>query len=123
MIRRMDADGRLLLTDISEPTFETPGVEYEDLMKQIHGRYPNGEFVLGVEVFREMYRAVGFGRAVAASQWPVFRQLLGAGYWVFAKIRYWTAINRVKRRIQNNNSMCDSTCEITSSSDRMESTV
>ena len=46
-----------------------------------------GELVSGVEVFRQLYARVGFGRLVACSRAPVVSHLLEGGYSVFARLR------------------------------------
>ena len=56
-------------------------------MAHIRGRLSDGTLIQGVEVFRRLYAAVGFGRAVAVSRLPGISQLLDVGYAVFAKYR------------------------------------
>ncbi len=56
-------------------------------MDKIHGRMPDGSRIEGVEVFRQLYGAVGFNRAVAVSRWPGVAHLLHLGYVLFAKNR------------------------------------
>jgi hypothetical protein len=56
-------------------------------MARIYGRLPDGSFITGVEVFRELYTAVGFGVLVALSRLPGIRHALDAAYAVFAKNR------------------------------------
>lgn len=56
-------------------------------MAEMHGRLPDGSWVTGVEVFRRLYSAVGFGPVVWLTRLPVVRQLLNLGYRGFAKYR------------------------------------
>lgn len=63
------------------------GKTYEELMAQMHGRLPDGSWVRGVEVFRRLYAAVGFGPLVVLSRWPIISHLLDLGYVVFARNR------------------------------------
>ena len=56
-------------------------------MAEMHGRLPDGTWVTGVEVFRRLYSAVGFGPAVWFTRLPMITQLLDVGYRVFAKKR------------------------------------
>ena len=56
-------------------------------MDRIHGRLPDGTLVKGVEVFRHLYTAVGFGVLVAPTRLPGIAQLLDLGYRLFAKNR------------------------------------
>lgn len=100
MIRRKDKHHRLILTDISATDFRPPeGFTLDELMRSIHGKMPTGEYVLGVEVFRQIYRRLGFARTVRFSQTPGIGTLLNAGYFAFAKLRYWHAMHRVKKRV------------------------
>ena len=91
LLRTWDRRGRIKFTDIDDPAFATTdvGKSYDELMKQMHGRLADGTWVTGVDVFRRMYAAVGFGPLVWISRWPGISQLLGVGYQVFARNRLW----------------------------------
>ena len=55
MVRRKDKLGRLRLTDISTAEYQTLAKkDFVKMMKEIHGRYADGTFVTGVDVFREI---------------------------------------------------------------------
>ncbi len=61
-------------------------------MDEIHGRLPakNGQpaqWIIGVEVFRQLYSAVGFGLLVWPTRLPGISYALNLGYQVFAKNR------------------------------------
>ena len=100
MIRGKDKQQQLVLTDISAADFRPPdGFSLDQLMRSIHGRLPTGEYVVGVEVFRQIYNRLGFQRTVRFSQIPGIRSLLNAGYFAFAKLRYWHAMHRLKKRV------------------------
>ncbi|MES1207965.1 MAG: DUF393 domain-containing protein, partial [Pseudomonadota bacterium] len=88
-LRRLDRNGRIRFTDIADPAFDpaTLGMTFEALMARIHGRLPDGRIIEGVEVFRQLYAAAGFPRLAAFTRVPGIAQLLGAGYWLFAKNR------------------------------------
>ena len=88
-LRKRDRDHQIQFTDIADPHFDENacGKTYEDLMAEIHGRLPDGEWVKGVEVFRHLYNAAGFGFAVHMSRLPVVRFGLDIGYRVFARYR------------------------------------
>ena len=75
------------------------GKSHGELMAEIHGRLADGTFVKGVEVFRNLYDAVGFGPVVMATRLPVIRQILDLGYWAFAK-------NRLRLTGRCNDSKC-----------------
>ena len=56
-------------------------------MARIHARLSDGTSIQGVEVFRRLYAAVGFGWLVTVSRWPGISQLLDRAYAVFARNR------------------------------------
>jgi predicted DCC family thiol-disulfide oxidoreductase YuxK len=104
MLRRLDGGrGRIACTDIAGPGFDpaTLGVPREQLMARIHGRLADGTLVEGVEVFRQLYSAVGFGRAVAVTRLPGMSQLLDLAYDVFAR-----------NRLKLTGRCSDATCEL-----------
>ena len=89
LLRRLDRHGRVQFTDIAGPEFVaavTPE-EHADFMARIRGRLPDGTMLEGVEVFRRLYAAVGFGALVAMTRVPGLSQLLDLGYRVFARNR------------------------------------
>ena len=88
-LRRLDRRGRIRFTDIAAAGFrpEAVGVPYADLMARIHARLPDGTLVAGVEVFRRLYAAVGFGPLAALTRLPGVSQLLDAAYAWFARNR------------------------------------
>ncbi len=101
MVRGKDQHQRLRLTDIADPEFDpslaASGKTLDELMRQIHGRLPDGELVTGPDVFRQIYGRLGYARLVSLSRWPVIRQLIDAGYWMFAKLRYRHALHRMRK--------------------------
>ena len=99
MLSRWDEAGRILFTDISSVGFsaESVGKPMTELMKTIHGRFDDGEWVTGVEVFRQLYARVGFDRSIRLSRWPLVRHSLDLAYRVFAYFRYRSALRRMRR--------------------------
>ncbi|MCC6214198.1 MAG: DUF393 domain-containing protein [Polyangiaceae bacterium] len=89
MLRRLDRAGRIRFTDIAAPEFDAAsiGSTQEALMRRIQGRLSDGTWIEGVEVFRRLYGAVGFGALVAMSRLPGVRQALDFGYERFAANR------------------------------------
>lgn len=90
VLKRLDRQrGRILFTDIAHPEFtaEDHGKTRQDFMDRIHGRLPDGSFIEGVEVFRQLYAAVGFGWLVAVTRAPGISHLLELGYRWFASNR------------------------------------
>jgi predicted DCC family thiol-disulfide oxidoreductase YuxK len=89
MLRRLDRSERILFTDIAAADFDPSplGLTHADMMEKIYGRMPDGSLVTGVEVFRQLYGAVGFGPLVAVTRLPGVSGALDAAYSVFAKNR------------------------------------
>lgn len=89
MLRWMDRKQRIRFTDISGSDFDTAetGRDMDTLMAEIHGRLPDGSWVIGVEVFRRLYAAVGLSPLVALTRLPVISHGLEIGYQVFARNR------------------------------------
>ena len=94
LLQRLDrTSARIRFTDIAHPGFDPSvvGLEWETLMRRIHGRLPDGEIIDGVEVFRRLYSAVGLGPLVSLSRLPGVRGLLDWAYERFATNRLkWT---------------------------------
>jgi predicted DCC family thiol-disulfide oxidoreductase YuxK len=88
-LRRRDKHQNILATDISEETFEPSciGIPMSDLMDHIHGRSADGTILKGVDVFRQLYSAVGFGWIIPITRLPGIRHVLDAAYDVFARNR------------------------------------
>jgi len=89
MLKRLDKESKIQFVDISRAEFDpvSIGLSKRQLMEEIHGRLPDGKLISGVEVFRQLYAAVGFRRLVAMSRWPIVRQSLDVAYRLFAKNR------------------------------------
>ncbi|HWA71392.1 MAG TPA: DUF393 domain-containing protein [Polyangiaceae bacterium] len=89
MLERLDRHKRIRFTDIAAPGFDARalGFEHAQLMAKIHARLPNGQVVEGVEVFRQLYGAVGYERLVRVSRAPGISGLLDLGYRWFAQNR------------------------------------
>lgn len=89
-LRRLDRRGRIQFTDIAAPGFDAQamtGLPAERLMARIHGRLADGRMIEGVEVFRRLYAAVGFGPLVALTRLPGISHLMDAAYRWFARNR------------------------------------
>ena len=89
LLRRWDRLRKIRFTDIATPEFQAAknGKTYDELMAQMHGRLPDGTWIQGVEVFRRLYTAVGFGPLVMLTRLPIISQILDLGYFVFARNR------------------------------------
>ena len=90
LIRRLDRGrGRVDLVDLAEADFEAAdfGLDQDTIEARIHGQWPDGRIVEGVDVFVALYDAVGLGWLTAPANWPGFRGLLDWAYVWFARNR------------------------------------
>jgi len=89
MLRRRDRAARIVFTDIAAPGFAAAAVGRTQaaLMARIHGRLADGTWIEGVEVFRQLYTAIGFGPIVRLTRLPGLAQLCALAYHLFAKNR------------------------------------
>ena len=96
LLKRLDRNDRLIFTDISQVGFDATGVgkDFDAVMRSIHGRDEKGVWYQGVEVFRQLYARIGFGKTVAFSRWPLIRHCLPVFYRMFAAWRYRSAMKR-----------------------------
>jgi len=80
---------KIRFTDIASSSFDpaSTGLTFAELMDRIHGRLADGTPIEGVEVFRRLYAAVGFGPVVALTRLPLVSHALELGYRLFAKNR------------------------------------
>lgn len=89
MLRVRDLAQKIQFTNIAAPEFDAQqyGRTQADLMDRIRGRLPDGTWIEGVEVFRQLWGAVGFRKLVALSRvWGISHVLRGV-YHLFAKNR------------------------------------
>lgn len=89
MLRRLDSNRRIEFTDISTKEFDASSYarSHDELMARIHGRDADGNWIEGVEVFRQLYGAVGFGWIMAVTRIPGIKQMLDWMYVKFANNR------------------------------------
>lgn len=101
MIRNKDKRNLMKLTDIADPDFDPSdtGKSLDELMREIHGRFGDGELVIGVEVFRTIYKRLGFGWLVKSTTLPVVGWLMDRCYDFFARLRYRSALKRYNRNV------------------------
>ena len=85
----LNRSGYLVLEDIAAPGFDPGryGTTLQALMGSLHGVFPDGRQTLGVETFRQAYRAVGLGWVLAPTGWPLLRPVSDALYTLFARHR------------------------------------
>jgi predicted DCC family thiol-disulfide oxidoreductase YuxK len=99
-LRTLHRGRRILYTDIAAAEFDPAhwGKARSEFMDRIHARLPDGSWLEGVEVFRRLYAAAGFGALVAPTRLPGVSHALEWAYRVFARNRMrWTG-------------RCDETC-------------
>ena len=93
LLKRLDWRDRIVFTDIAAEGFDPTelGLSMAQLMDRIHGRVADGTPVEGVEVFRQLYSAIGLGLLVLLTRLPGISHLLEWGYRTFARNRLkWT---------------------------------
>ena len=81
---------KIRFTDIAAADFDavaTTGLTYDQLMAEIYGRMPDGSLVTGMEVFRQLYGAVGLGLLFAPTAWGPLRPMFDNIYSYFARNR------------------------------------
>lgn len=88
-LQRLNRSGRLAFEDVSSLSFDPSryGATREELLRVIHGVFPDGRIVRKVAVFREVYRAVGYGWFLAPTGWPLLRWFFDKLYGLFALYR------------------------------------
>ena len=94
LLRWLDRKHRIRFTDIAVADFQPAkfGKTSAEFMDEIHGRLPGengnpGQWIIGVEVFRQLYAAVGFAWFVWPTRLPLISHALDFGYRIFAKNR------------------------------------
>ncbi len=89
-LKARNSAGQLKFVDISAPFFDTApyGATLAQMNGLIHAQRPDGTLVVGVEVFRLAYGAVGLGHLTAPTGWPGLKPAFDTAYAVFARNRY-----------------------------------
>lgn len=111
-LKARNTGGQLRFVDISHPAFDPAplGLSLQALNGLLHAQRPDGSLVVGVEVFRLAYGAVGLGRWTAPTQWRWVAPWIDQAYAVFARNRYgisratmpllqWLRRYRARRRV------------------------
>lgn len=111
-LKARNTEGRLCFVDISHPDFDPAplGVSLQALNSLLHAQRPDGSLVIGVEVFRLAYGAVGLGRWTAPTQWRLVAPWIDLAYAWVARNRYglsrvampvlqWLRRQRAQRRL------------------------
>ena len=82
---------RLQFIDFSNSSYQPTDQRLSqcDLGRVIHARWSDGTIITGVEVFREMWEAIGLGFLARFSRLSGINTLLVRAYAWFAKNRLW----------------------------------
>ncbi len=90
-LQRQDAGRqRVVFVDIAADDYnpaENGGIDFETAMGRIHAIRADGSVICNVEVFRQVYDALGMGWVYAMTRWPGIRPLVEAVYGVWAEYR------------------------------------
>ena len=91
LMKIFNRQGRLHFIDFSTSSYrqDEHGLSTCDLGRVIHARWANGVIITGVDVFREMWDAIGLGFLARLSRRPTINTLLVKAYHWFAKHRLW----------------------------------
>lgn len=81
-------DDRLQLVDIHRLDDLPPGLTREHLLKWLHLRRADGQWVTGVDANVAAWEHTPRGRWLRWMRWPVLRHVVDAGYRVWALWRY-----------------------------------
>ena len=88
-MRRLDRQRRLIFCDFSRRDYDPTliNVSPSDLGRVIHARWNNGSVIIGVDVFRAMWEAVGLGFLARLSRLSFVEPLILKAYAWFARNR------------------------------------
>jgi predicted DCC family thiol-disulfide oxidoreductase YuxK len=88
MIRGRDKHNRIRFIDTTSSSFNPQdfGIS-SDPNRLIHGMMKDGSIVIGVEVFRQVYKEIGLGWLLAPTGWPILRPIFDFIYRIFARYR------------------------------------
>lgn len=89
MLKKKDTQQQIVFIDITGTDFDPLpyGLTMNQVVGSIHGLSSSGAIISGMELFRQVYRTLGYGWVWAWTEIPGIRSIVDAGYNVFAKIR------------------------------------
>lgn len=89
-LKARNTAGWLRFVDISMPFFDPVpyGATLAEMNGLIHAQRPDGSLVIGVEVFRLAYSAVGLRHFTAPTGWPLLKPVFDVAYALLARHRY-----------------------------------
>jgi len=89
-LKKRDIEGRIKFSDLSAPDYNPAdhgNVKFADGMRKIRAVLPGGNVVTGVEVFRQTYKAIGFGWVFELTSVPLIGKAADAIYDLWAENR------------------------------------
>jgi predicted DCC family thiol-disulfide oxidoreductase YuxK len=89
-LRKRDFDNKIKFTDLSSPAYNPAdhgNVQFIDGMRKIRAVLPDQTVVVGVEVFRRTYKAIGLGWIFEITNVPVIGKAADALYDLWAENR------------------------------------
>ena len=91
LMKKFNRKDDLRFIDFSDASFQStdPDLNTCDFARVIHARWSDGTVITGVEVFREMWEAIGLGVLSRFSRLSPINGLLVKAYGWFAKNRLW----------------------------------
>lgn len=89
LLKKKDKRGVIDFIDITNENFnpELYGKSIEDFIGSIHGLDKKGSLINGIDVFVEIYQALGMGWVYSWTRLPVVRPIIDFAYKIFAIIR------------------------------------
>jgi predicted DCC family thiol-disulfide oxidoreductase YuxK len=82
--------GLVAFVDVAAEDYDAAahgGVDFETAMGRIHALLPDGSTIQNVEVFRQVYEALGMGWIYGATNWPIIGPLADWAYGIWADLR------------------------------------
>ena len=90
-LQKKDAGrGKVAFVDIASDDYnpqENAGIDFETAMGRIHGILPDGTIIKNVEVFRQVYEALGMGWVYAITKVPILGAIANFIYGIWADLR------------------------------------
>lgn len=90
-LKTLTTPGKVDYVDISSDSFsaEAHGKDYETLMNEIHAKDQNGNWLIGMNAFRAVYRFTPYSYLLEMTKLPVLKQFFDLCYVLFARNRLW----------------------------------